>query len=249
MTSKVNIPGLEQLGRVSLVEAVRRITPFDDGFHRRAGQVDKLYHEGTHMLLQNVDGNNANREFQKAAELAYALEKDILDKLVYLDIHNVGFYPGYLAGVYTLRAMSQRYLENCGQEAIDSATEAIRLWRLMGTVKGEAAIVPLLMIRGEKTRDLGLLEESLVDFHGACAYIRGNPDWDRNPSIGMATHEILFTMAMIKHRDNAPRPHYSKEERNRMMKELGIWHYSQEHYVCGNCGVKRSDTVKLFRCR
>jgi len=119
----------------------------------------------------------------------------------------------------------------------------------MGGMNGKAFIMMLLIIHRNRTHQLGSLEESLIDFHDTCAYICGNPDWDHQPLIGEVTYEILLTMAMIKHHDNAPCPHYTEQEQKKWMKELSICDYSQEIYLCGSCGVKRSDKVKLFCCR
>jgi YHS domain-containing protein len=53
---------------------------------------------------------------------------------------------------------------------------------------------------------------------------------------------------MIKHHDQAARPHYTDQERESWERELGLGDYQHGRFHCGNCNATRSDSVKLMIC-
>ena len=109
--------------------------------------------------------------------------------------------------------------------------------------------VVFLEARAIAAANLGMLDQALTDFRGECATIRMiGPSWKREPSIQQVTLRVLHTMAKIKHRDNAARPHYTLGEREDWEKELGIGDYSLDRFFCANCGATRSNTIKLKVC-
>lgn len=245
LNAKAKIPGVDQLGKVSTAEAIRRIAPFDDDFDHRVAQMKSAYQQA--FVSWTSSGEEDTSALERVEVLAEPLIRDIFQTLQDLGIHNTGFLPGYLPSIYMLRSMARINLRNY-EGAIDDATEGIHLSVKLTGESCQVESVILLMTRAKSSRKLGFLEQALTDFRGCCAYVRRLSGWDRRPSIGEITMEVLRTLTMIKVRDEATRPHYTEEERIKWKKELGLDEYSQESYTCGNCGATRSDSVTLFRC-
>jgi MYND finger len=230
--------------------AHQKIAPFDDEFRRRSDEVSEAYHEA---CLAGVAGDKQSQmeNFRRVNEHSEPILQDILAKLIELKI-DVLFIPGYLRSIYHYRAMARLNLADF-PGAIDDATESIRLFWSQASMENDlnSKVMHIMsfMTGARASRSLGFLEQAVTDFRGSCAGIRAiGPGYNRQPSVQGATTELLLTVAMMKHRDQAARPHYTDQERESWECELGIGDDQHGRFHCGNCNATRSDSVKLKVC-
>jgi len=235
--------------REALTAALRKMAPHERELHRRFEEAFDANERASDMP-----------SYRRAEELGQQrLIDDVIRLMKKLKVHESGYAPGYLLGLYVYRAQACRGLGDF-EKSIEYATEAIRLYSYESSGGGEHVastkpalmnlLVGALMYRGTSSERLGRFEDALADYRGVCAAIRlvGLTRWCRQPSIHAATTSVLRSLAKIKNRDEAPRPHYSESEREAWQKELGIGDYSYDKYMCANCGATRSDSVKLLVC-
>lgn len=124
--------------------------------------------------------------------------------------------------------------------AIEDLTEAlvVRQSTLDYDNEHSKTEVEILYFRGKCLMKLNKLERAIVDFQGAHSCIRIIGDkWDGKPLIPMeiVKHLLMATAKQKQNRDQS-RPLYSKAEREKIEKDLGLSANYDENYNCLQCG-------------
>eukprot|EP00977_Amphora_coffeiformis_P003731 scaffold742_cov165-Amphora_coffeaeformis.AAC.7 len=241
-------------------ECLARWEPYSDIFTKRAESVLQLGDEMEE--LQSCDIGLAITLAKQVNLLADQLIADMKKTLVKLDIHDVGFVPMNMVELYDQQCVALHVqIFSCTREtrpakealmneAIECANQGIRLCAFKKDPNAIATTNHLLHFRGSVFYEMKRYEDALVDFRGVCANIRGSSVRDiSGPTLAEATHDAIYTMALIKYSNNAPRPHYTEKERKKIQREFGIGLYERSVYKCHDCGCRSGKFVMLSLCK
>lgn len=122
-------------------------------------------------------------------------------------------------------------------ECIKDCTEGLLLSECnLGTNRGFREVA-FLMKRGASLVSLRQPDEAVADFEAACAAFRlaEESPWDGWPTFDAAKKGLLEAKALQK--IHLPRPHYSREERELILKELQLGCFAKDKLnKCQQCG-------------
>lgn len=130
-----NVPNKSQCDTttISHEEATKLFEPHDIHFRTEYVEILKLDNK-YHPSSKKVYIHNKRKVVGKCEELI----QNIKDTLIMLKIHNVGFYPPYMADLYSVTCRTKQFLakiatgegrrKRLNKEIIDDAKEGIRLW-------------------------------------------------------------------------------------------------------------------------
>ena len=254
------VPNAVSGPRLPYEECLARMEPYKDNFAMRAECILQL--EIEMEKLKSCDIGLAITLAGKVGHLAENLISEMKQKLMKLDIHDVGFVPMNMVELYDHQcaALRMQIFSNTGEsraskealmkQAIECASQGIRLCAFKKDPNAVATTNHLLHFRGSIFHEMKRYEDALVDFRGLCANIRGSSVRDvSGPTLAEATHDAIYTMSLIKYKENAPRPHYSEKERMKIQREFGIGLYEKSLYQCRDCGCRSGNFLTLSLCK
>mmetsp|Transcript_2368 Transcript_2368/g.7088 ORF Transcript_2368/g.7088 Transcript_2368/m.7088 type:complete len:245 (+) Transcript_2368:668-1402(+) len=98
--------------------------------------------------------------------------------------------------------------------------------------------------------DLERHEKAWIDFKAATALLR--VAWESESGFWSAVdfaEDMMLSLAKWKKKTSPERPHFEKDEREKVKKELRLREYAESHYKCAVCATSGYDgETKLLRC-
>ena len=131
-----------------------------------------------------------------------------------------------------------RFVNQAVKEAAVDLTPAMKLFH--------DEMIHAYGMRGEAFFFFGDYDAALVDARAALAEIRLSGSSEYEALARKNTEVAVVALALMKR--GTPRPHFEKDEREKLEREFGLGAYAPECRICAACGQGPSDSVKLSKC-
>lgn len=184
------------------------------------------------------DENASNKHNHNTIEMATDLLDDIQSTMAHIQSDLEDMMKGDVriaiepeVDAYHLRSLAYLNL-NMYEECIEDCTQGLQC----GLSKQASFYeVAFLMKRGISLKHLGRLNEAIIDYRAAVAAFRlTTQTWPGWPTLEDATKGLFF--ATCDQKIGLPRPHFSIEERDSLLKELDLGIYQEDQLKCLQCG-------------